>query len=143
MSSPLSGFFALFFARMDYQVSIRCCWRCGSAPEGSRFHCDALQDYAGRILTKGLEMLWAPSASLGLNGMTFTGMEWDGYGPPALMCWDIFWYVCHYVLSSFNLASISAVMTLFLSTTTPTFVFNLSQWHPSLTCALLCAARRQ
>jgi len=59
----LSGFEALFFARMDYQ------------------------DYAAREKSKGLELTWSPSASLS-NISLLTGMMYGGYCTPAGFMWE-------------------------------------------------------
>ena len=64
MSSPICGFSALYFGRMDFQ------------------------DRAARQNRSDLEMIWRASASTGVNTQVFTGAM-PGYGPPdARLCWD-------------------------------------------------------
>ena len=64
MSSPMGGFDALYFGRIDYQ------------------------DRALRQNTSNLEMIWRASASTGANTQTFAGAM-PGYGPPdGRLCWD-------------------------------------------------------
>jgi alpha-mannosidase len=59
MSSPLSGFNSVFFARADYQ------------------------DIASRNKNGTSEMIWAPSPSQGLSAATMAGILYNGYGPPS------------------------------------------------------------
>ena len=64
MSSPLGGFSALYFGRIDYQ------------------------DRAARQNASTLETIWRPSASTGVNTQTVAGAM-PGYGPPdGRLCWD-------------------------------------------------------
>jgi hypothetical protein len=64
MSSPLGGFDALFFGRIDYQ------------------------DRAARQNASTLETIWRASPSTGVNTQTFAGAM-PGYGPPdGRLCWD-------------------------------------------------------
>ena len=64
MSSPLGGFDALFFGRIDYQ------------------------DRAARQNASTLETIWRASPSTGVNTQTYAGAM-PGYGPPDnRLCWD-------------------------------------------------------
>jgi hypothetical protein len=64
MSSPLGGFDALFFGRIDYQ------------------------DRAARQNASTLETIWRASPSTGVDTQTFAGAM-PGYGPPdGRLCWD-------------------------------------------------------
>ena len=65
MSSPLSGYIAQFHAREDYQ-------------EGGARRAHQTMDFA-----------WAPSASLGLAGMTLGSLGPFGYSAPDGFCLDI------------------------------------------------------
>ena len=59
------GFEGLFFGRIDYQ------------------------DYDIRAREKRLEWLWRASPTLGPESELFTGMFWNGYGPPDGFNFDI------------------------------------------------------
>ncbi len=58
------GFDALFFGRHDYD------------------------DHTIRKNHSTLELLWQPSKNLGSDGDLFTGILYNGYGPPAGFCFD-------------------------------------------------------
>lgn len=64
LSSPLSGFNALYYGRIDYQ------------------------DRDHRINTSTTETIWRPSTSTGVNSQTLAGHLVNGYGPPNGLCWD-------------------------------------------------------
>ena len=59
------GFDAFYFGRIDYQ------------------------DKDKRMRDKTLEMIWEPSKSLGQNHSIFTGVLFNGYGPPPGFCFDV------------------------------------------------------
>ena len=58
------GFDAFFFARNDYA------------------------DYAKRKNDSTLQMVWRPSPVLGSSADLFTGILYNGYGPPNGFCFD-------------------------------------------------------
>lgn len=60
------AFDGLFFARLDYQ------------------------DWNQRLKTKTLESVWMASESLGDQSSLFTGVLYNGYGPPSGFCFDAF-----------------------------------------------------
>lgn len=60
------GFDGFFFARIDYD------------------------DKKYRLKDKEMEMIWRGSASLGQQTQIFTGVLYNGYGPPGGFCFDQF-----------------------------------------------------
>lgn len=58
------GYDGFFFARIDYD------------------------DKAHRLKENELEMVWRGSASLGQGTEIFTGVTYNGYGPPPGFCYD-------------------------------------------------------
>ncbi|TRY79620.1 hypothetical protein TCAL_12196 [Tigriopus californicus] len=62
----LMGFDGYFFGRLD--------WR----------------DKDKRLADKSMEMIWQAQSSTGEDSDIFTGINYNGYSPPATFCWDIY-----------------------------------------------------